>query len=279
MARLRATILGCGASPGVPRIGNDWGACDPNESRNRRTRCALLVERFDGQERPTRVLVDTGPDLRAQLLAANVDAIDGVVYTHAHADHLHGIDDLRAFWLNTRRLVDIYADDPTTERLIAAFRYCFETPPGAFYPPILKRHPMATDSPLTINGPGGPITLVPFAQRHGDIDSLGLRIGRLAYSCDVSGFPDESLPFVSDLDVWILDALRYDTHPSHLSVREALEWIDRMRPARAVLTHMHLDLDYRRLAAELPEGVEPAFDGMEIEFATDSHEWVQTNVP
>jgi len=264
MAKLRATILGCGSSPGVPRIGNDWGACDPNELRNRRTRCALLLERFDGGDLPTRVLVDTGPDIRAQLLAAKVDAIDGVVYTHHHADHLHGIDDLRAFWLNTRRLVDIYADGPTTARVFAAFRYCFEASPGSFYPPILKHHPMSVGVPLTITGPGGSITLTPFRQTHGDIDSLGLRIGRFAYSCDVSDIPKESMAFLDDLDTWVVDALRYKPHPSHFSLNEALEWINRIRPRQAVLTHMHLDLDYRRLIAELPTGVEPGYDGMEI---------------
>jgi phosphoribosyl 1,2-cyclic phosphate phosphodiesterase len=264
-ATLRASILGCGASPGVPRIGNDWGACDPNEPRNRRTRCALLLERHDGGARPTRVLVDTGPDIRAQLLAAGVGFVDAVIYTHPHADHLHGIDDLRAFWLATKRLVDVYSDATTKERLYEAFRYCFATPPGGAYPPILKHHPLTVGTPLTVNGAGGPLTMTPFRQMHGDIDSLGLRCGGLAYSCDISGLPEETLAYVAALDVWIVDALRYQPHPSHFSVSEAVDWIGRMKPGRAVLTHMHVDLDYATLARELPAGIEPAYDGMTIE--------------
>ena len=268
-ARLRATILGCGSSPGVPRIGNDWGACDPNEPRNRRTRCSLLLERFDGGERPTRILVDTGPDMRAQLNAANVGAIDAVIYTHSHADHLHGIDDLRAFWLNTRTLVNVYSDAFTKERIFEAFRYCFETPAGSFYPPILKHHEITPGTPLTINGAGGPLTVMPFRQVHGDIESLGLRAGGLAYSCDVSDLQDDALAHLAALDVWILDALRYKPHPSHFSVSEAVAWIERLKPRRALLTHMHIDLDYAKLASELPAGVEPAYDGLTVEVALD----------
>jgi phosphoribosyl 1,2-cyclic phosphate phosphodiesterase len=265
MARLLVTILGCSASPGVPRIGNDWGACDPAEPRNVRSRCALLIERFDGGERPTRILVDTGPDLRAQLLAARVDHLDGVLYTHHHADHTHGIDDLRAFFLNTRRLVDIYADAPTYERLFEAFAYCFRTAPGSFYPPILRRHPMAAGTPLTIAGAGGPVEMLPFRQTHGDIDSLGFRVGGIAYSCDISDLPAESLPAVGGLDVWIINALRYTPHPSHLTVEQSLAWIERLKPRRGVLTHLHSDLDYAALKRSLPANVEPAFDGMQIE--------------
>jgi phosphoribosyl 1,2-cyclic phosphate phosphodiesterase len=267
MARYRATALGCGSSPGVPRIGNDWGACDPTEPKNRRTRCSLLIERFDETNaEPTRVLVDTGPDVRSQLLAANVGRIDGVVYTHAHADHIHGIDDLRAFWLNTRTLVPVYSDRPTHGRLMEAFSYCFETPPGSFYQPILRHSLIEAGTAFTIDGPGGPISLMPFRQIHGDIETLGVRVAGLAYSCDVSALPDDALPALSGLDVWIVDALRYTAHPSHFSVSEALEWIERVKPARAILTHMHIDLDYQTLRRELPKSVEPAFDGMQISF-------------
>ncbi len=268
-ARLKATILGCGSSPGVPRIGNDWGACDPNEPRNRRTRCSLLLERYETGDTPTRVLVDTGPDMRTQLLAAQVDFIDAVIYTHSHADHTHGIDDLRAFWLSKRQLVPIYADEKTQAHLEGAFSYCFKTPPDSFYPPILKHHPIAADMPLTIDGAGGPLTLTPFRQIHGETDSMGLRIGALAYSCDVSDVPDASLPHLENLDVWIVDALRYSTHPSHFNVNEAIQWSKRFAVRRAVLTHMHIDLDYATLKRELPEGVEPAYDGMVIELPLD----------
>jgi phosphoribosyl 1,2-cyclic phosphate phosphodiesterase len=254
-ARLRIVVLGCGASPGVPRVGNDWGACDPAEPKNRRTRCSILIERHDGGPRPTRILVDTGPDLRAQLLAAHIKFIDAVVYTHAHADHLHGIDDLRAFWIESRKLVDIYADEPTQARLQQAFGYCFAAPRGSTYPPILRHHPLNVGEPLTITGAGGPLTVTPFRQKHGDIDSLGLRAGRFAYSCDISDLPDESLPYVDQLDVWMVDALRHRPHPSHFSVSDALRWIERTQARRAILTHMHSDLDYAGLLRELPPNV------------------------
>ena len=265
MSRLRVTILGCGASYGVPRIGNDWGACDPGEPRNRRTRCSLLIEQLGDGSRPTTILVDTGPEIRAQLLAANVRHVDAVLFTHAHADHIHGIDDLRSFWLDTRRLVDVYADRPTTDRLLDAFGYCFKTAPGRSYPPILRHHDMAAGKPLRIAGPGGAVEILPFRQIHGEIDSLGFRVGRLAYSCDVSDFPPETLPALGDLAVWIVDALRYKPHGSHLSVAETLAWIERMKPERAILTHMHNEVDYATLRRELPPGAEPAYDGMTIE--------------
>jgi phosphoribosyl 1,2-cyclic phosphate phosphodiesterase len=264
IGRLKVTVLGCGSSPGVPRIGNDWGACDPNEPKNRRLRCSILVERVD-RGGVTRLLVDTGPDVRAQLLTAGVNSLDGVVYTHSHADHTHGIDDLRAFWQNTGRLVDVYADAETMERLKTAFGYCFATAPGGSYPPILKHHPIAAGRPITIDGAGGQLTVMPFRQIHGDIDTLGLRVGGLAYSCDLSDLPDSSLPLLTDLEVWIVDALRHRPHPSHFSLREALTWIERVKPRRAILTHMHIDLDYATVKREVPPGIEPAYDGMQIE--------------
>ena len=265
-ARHRATILGCGASPGVPRIGNDWGACDPNEPRNRRTRCSLLLERFADDARPTRVLIDTSPDMRAQLLAADVDWIDAVVYTHAHADHVHGIDDLRAFWLQAKKRVPVYGDDPTVDHLLHAFAYCFTRSASGLYPAILEHHRIRSGTPLTIDGAGGPLTLMPFRQVHGDIDTLGVRVGSLAYSCDVSDVPPESLPRLADLDIWILDALRHTPHPSHLSVADATAWVDRLKPRRAIFTHMHGDLDYAALKRSLPPTIEPAYDGMTLDF-------------
>jgi phosphoribosyl 1,2-cyclic phosphate phosphodiesterase len=199
------------------------------------------------------------------LLAANVRRIDAVIYTHPHADHTHGIDDLRAFAMDTRRRVEVFADEATGQRLVEGFGYCFKAPRGSSYPPILELNRIAAGTPLVIDGPGGPIEVNPFRQVHGDISSMGLRFGGLAYSCDVSDFPPESLEAISGLDVWIIDALRYQPHPSHLSLSEALEWIRRMAPKRAVLTHMLNDLDYATLRRELPAGIEPGYDGMVID--------------
>jgi len=258
---LKVTILGCGTSGGVPRIGNEWGACDPNNPKNRRRRCALLVERA-GAEGVTRVLVDTPPDLREQLIDVGVGLLDGVLYTHDHADHCHGIDDLRMVAYNGRHRVDVYHDAATGQSLRTRFDYCFETPEGSEYPAVLSAHDVRPGELVRINGAGGVIEAVPFRQRHGGGETLGFRFGGLAYSPDVSDLPEESVPHLAGLDVWIIDALRYTGHPSHFSVEQALAWIERLQPKRAVLTHMHVDLDYETLAGQLPEGVEPAYDGM-----------------
>ncbi|WP_075216019.1 MBL fold metallo-hydrolase [Mongoliimonas terrestris] len=264
-AVLRFTILGCGSSPGVPRIGNDWGACDPREPKNRRRRASLLVERIRPDGARTVVVIDTGPDFRDQMLDADVSWADGVVYTHAHADHIHGIDDLRAFVLNRRRRVDVYADAVTMDRLMEGFGYCFRTPAGSSYPPICAAHTIKPWHSFSIDGPGGPIDLLPYDQAHGDIRSLGFRIGTLAYSSDVSAMPDESAPLLRDLDVLIVDALRYTPHPSHFSLDEALVLSQVLAPKRTILTHMHIDLDYNALMAKLPANVEPGYDGLVIE--------------
>ena len=261
----RFTVLGCGSSPGVPRIGGDWGVCDPENPKNRRRRCSLLAQRIAGPGRFTNVLVDTSPDLREQALSAGIGSLDGVLYTHPHADHIHGIDDLRGFVMNMQRRVNLYADRPTSERLRAGFGYCFETPPGSEYPPIARMHSIEAGTPVTIEGQGGALTALPVSQIHGRITSLAFRFGGLAYSPDASGFDAEAERLLANLDVWIVDALRPKPHPSHLSLSEALEWIARIKPKRAVLTHMHVDLDYETLRRELPENVEPAYDGMVIE--------------
>ncbi len=263
---LRLTILGCGTSGGVPRIGGNWGACDPDNPKNARLRSSLPVER-QGPAGRTTVLVDTSPDLRQQLLRAGVGWVDGVLYSHDHADHTHGIDDLRVIGFNGRRRVDVYADARTDAVLKQRFDYCFQTPPGSSYPPILNSHTIRPGQPIRIDGKGGAIEAMPFLQHHGDIDSLGFRFGDIAYSCDIKGLPEESMAHLRDLDVWILDALRYTSHPSHFSLQEALAAVARIKPRHAVLTHMHVDLDYETLKLELPEGVEPAFDGMVLETA------------
>lgn len=261
----RATILGCGSSGGVPRIGSMWGACDPSNPRNRRRRCGLLVERL-GRARHTTVLVDTSPDLREQLLSVRAEAIDGVLYTHDHADHTHGIDDLRMVAYAMKQRLNVWADQATHDSLEARFGYCFATAPGSSYPPILKAHTIFPPEPLSVEGPTGPVEAVPIVQDHGEIGSLGFRFGSLAYSPDISGVPDSSVPLLQGLDVWIVDALRFTPHPSHFSVKQALEWVARLRPKRAILMHMTADLDYEALKRELPAGVEPAYDGMTIEF-------------
>jgi len=262
----RLTILGSGSSGGVPRIGNHWGSCDPSNPKNRRRRCSALVQRFGDQGRTTNVLIDTSPDLREQLNGLRIGELDGVVFTHDHADHTHGIDDLRMIAFNMKRRVDVWFDTTTREKLTRRFDYCFVTPQGGSYPPILNAHDLVPPDPITIAGDGGSVTLTPIPQMHGDIGSLGFRVGDIAYSPDISDVPDSSLALLENLDVWIVDALRYIPHPSHFSVKQALAWIERVKPKRAILTHLHVDLDYAKLKRELPANVEPAFDGMEIAF-------------
>ncbi|MFC4625192.1 MBL fold metallo-hydrolase [Daeguia caeni] len=262
---MRFTILGCGSSPGVPRINGDWGNCDPSNPKNRRRRTSLLVERFDEAGKSTVVVIDTGPDFRAQMIDAEVRSLDAVVYTHSHADHIHGIDDLRTYVVENRRLMDVYANRDTRNRLYEAFGYCFETPPGSSYPPILCMHEIAAGTPFSIEGAGGAIRFVPFRQKHGDIESLGFRIGNVAYCTDVSDFPTESPQYARSADVLIIGALQYRRHPSHFSLEQALEWIEALAPKRAILTHMHVPLDYDTVMRETPDHVEPAYDGMRFE--------------
>jgi len=268
--RLRLTILGCGSSPGTPRITGDWGNCDPANPRNRRMRAAALVERIAANGARTTVVIDTGPDFREQMLLASVKRIDAVVYTHPHADHIHGIDDLRGYVLEQRHLIDIHADQPTMQRLQEAFGYCFETPPGSSYPPIVRPHLIDHARPVVIEGEGGPLALEPLPQIHGDIISLGFRAGALAYCPDISDFPDATVERLRGLEMLVIDALQYNTHPSHLSLGQALGWIETLAPKNAVLTHMHVPLDYAKVMAETPENVVPAYDGMAIEIPFES---------
>jgi phosphoribosyl 1,2-cyclic phosphate phosphodiesterase len=262
---LTFTILGCGSSMGVPRVALGWGACDPNNPKNRRRRCSLLVERANAQGLRTRVLVDCSPDLRMQLLDAEVDWIDGVLLTHEHADHTHGIDDLRPLFVHKRRRVDVYLDEATSLAMHARFGYCFATPPGSEYPPIATEKGLTAGETVTIEGQGGSIEGLPFLQDHGDIPSLGFRFGNLAYSADIKSLSPLSVAALSGLDIWIVDALRMTPHPSHFNLAEALEWIARIKPKRAILTNLHTDMDYASLRAQLPATVEPAYDGMRFQ--------------
>jgi phosphoribosyl 1,2-cyclic phosphate phosphodiesterase len=259
------TILGCGSSGGVPRIAGGWGACNPLNPRNRRRRCSALLRRSDtgGQ---TRVLIDTSPDLREQLLSAEADHLDAVIYTHEHADHTHGIDDLRAIVIASGKRIDTYFDQRTSDLLHGRFDYCFSTPLGSEYPPILNAKLIEPGQPMTVAGAGGEIGVLPFLVQHGRIEALGMRVGAMAYTPDLNAIPAESLDALSDLDLWIIDALRDKPHPSHLSVTEALDWISRLKPRRAVLTNLHTDLDYDALCKRLPAGVVPAHDGLVLGF-------------
>jgi phosphoribosyl 1,2-cyclic phosphate phosphodiesterase len=261
MGELRFTILGCGSSGGVPRLGGLWGECDPSNPRNTRRRCSMLIERESG-DGITRVLIDSSPDLRAQLLDAGIATLDAVVYTHSHADHVHGIDDLRMIVFNMRKRLPVWADGDTQNALYSRFGYAFVQPEDSPYPPILDMHTI--DGAFTIGGAGGEITLTPFQVRHGAIDALGFRIGDLAYLPDVVEIPEEVWPTLAGLDCWVLDALRRTPHPTHAHLDLALEWITRAAPRRAVLTNMHIDMDYATVAAETPAHVTPAFDGMVI---------------
>ena len=263
---LKVTILGCGSSGGVPRVSQGWGACDPAEPRNRRRRCALLVEQT-GPEGVTTVLIDTGPDLREQLIDAGVTRLDAVLYTHDHADHTHGIDDLRPLVLTMRRRIAVHADEITAGTLQDRFGYCFASPPGSDYPPIVDINLFAPHEPLTIGGPGGPITFMPVPVMHGaGYRAFGFRFNDIVYCPDINVLPaDSEIHFIA-ARLLVLDALRYTRHPTHLSVDEALAIIARFEPRQAVLTNLHSDLDYRTLAGRMPDGVVPAHDGLALHF-------------
>lgn len=258
----RFTILGCGSSGGVPRLGNVWGACDPTNPKNTRTRCSMLVERISPTG-TTRVLIDTSPDMRQQLLRTGISTLDGVIYTHQHADHVHGLDDLRQITFNRRAKLPVWANGDTTNSLITRFGYAFIQPEHSAYPAILELH--ALEGHTIIPGAGGNILFQSIRVKHGNIDALGFRIGGLAYLPDVEEIYEESWAYLDNLDWWVLDALRYQPHPTHAHLERSLEWIARAQPKQAVLTNMHIDLDYVTLDRETPPHVHPAYDGMVIE--------------
>ncbi len=257
------TVLGCGSSAGVPRPALGWGACNPNNPKNRRRRCSLLAER-EGPGGLTRVVIDTSPDLREQLIDADVDHLDAVFLTHEHADQTHGIDDLRSVVLHQRRRIPVYFNESTAKDVMLRFSYCFETPPGSDYPPILDRRSIEAGETETIAGKGGELAFEAFLLQHGNIPALGYRIGNAAYTPDVNDIPEQSWPALENLDLWIVDALRYAGHPSHFSLNDALSWIEKFKPRRAVLTNLHSDLDYDVLSKSLPPNVIPAYDGIRL---------------
>lgn len=256
---LEVVILGCGSSGGVPRGDGDWGACDPAEPRNARTRCSLLVRR-SGPDGVTSVLIDTSPDLRAQMLAAQVKHVDAVLYTHDHADQTHGVDDLRVFAMRARARIPAWMDAATRAALTHRFGYIFDSVQG--YPAILEARDLPPHGRAwAIDGPGGPIPVVTFDQAHGPIRSVGYRLGPVAYSPDVSDLDETALETVRGCGLWIVDALRYTPHPTHAHLDRTLDWIARAGVRRAVLTNLHIDMDYNALSAVVPPNVEVAFDG------------------
>jgi phosphoribosyl 1,2-cyclic phosphate phosphodiesterase len=253
---MKVTMLGCGPSTGVPAIGPDWGACDPGDPRNRRRRASLLIEC-----RGKTVLIDTTPDMREQLLDANIARLDAVVMTHAHADHLHGIDDLRSINRQIKQAIPLYAGATTLDEIRQRFGYTLQPiePGGFFFKPTVTPHTI--DGPFTAAG----LPVVPFGQDHGYSRTLGFRIGALGYSTDVVELDDAAFEALAGIELWIVDCLRYEPHPTHSHLAKTLAWIERVKPRRAVLTHMDRPLDYRELAAQLPPGIEPGQDGLVFE--------------
>ena len=249
---MRVTVLGCGTSGGVPVIGNYWGACDPENPKNRRSRVSVAVEEGD-----TRLLVDTSPDLRQQCLANGVDHVDGVLYTHDHADHTHGIDDLRIMAMRGRARVPVYADTGTLATLNRRFDYIFTSQEG--YPAICEGNEI--NGAFDVNG----VQVIPFEQEHGNVTSLGYRIGDFAYSTDVETLNETAFEVLEGVKVWIVTALRREPHPTHAHLDKSLEWIARVKPEKAYLSHMTWEMDYATLMDELPDGVEPAYDGLVID--------------
>jgi len=267
---IRAVILGCGSSGGVPRVGGDWGVCDPLEPKNQRTRCSLYIEYWEGEEMPpvqerTAILIDTSPDLREQFLNAKIKRIDALLYTHDHADQTHGIDDLRAIAYRMKQRIPTYMDRYTKEHVYKRFEYCFEMPDGRVHPPILDLQEIIKGGDaITINGAGGALYIDVLELSHGPTPVLGFIFdGKLAYTPDVWDIPDESQDALDGIDTWIVDALRYNSHPTHAHGDKALSWLARSKARKGILTNLHIDMDYGVLKAELFGRTIPAYDGME----------------
>lgn len=266
---IRVHVLGCGSSGGVPRIDGDWGSCDPNNPRNRRTRCSILLERASDLTQlesgvATRLLVDTSPDLRHQMLSVGVTSIDGVAFTHTHADQCHGIDDVRAFVYQRRAQLPAFASPETVADLNARFGYIFQTPEGSLYPPLLMMASVPSEGSFQVEGPGGTLQGSIFDVEHGDAPCSGFRFGPLAYTPDVNRLDDIARAHIRGASAWIVDALRPKPHPSHAHLAMTLDWIGEMEPTLGVLTNLHVDMDYESLVGTLPNGVRPAYDCLSI---------------
>jgi phosphoribosyl 1,2-cyclic phosphate phosphodiesterase len=257
---MRVTVLGCGGAGGVPLIGNDWGDCDPDESRNQRRRASILVE-----SNGARILVDTSPDMREQLIDANVSTLDAILFTHEHADHCHGIDDVRTLNRIGRHAIDAYAGARCLNVLRRRFDYVFTPPPveggkQVFFKPCLTAHEIAPGAMFAAAG----VDVLPFVQDHGFMTTLGFRFGDFAYSTDVVNLDEAAFAALAGVRVWLVGCLGYHPHPTHAHLDKVLAWIDRLKPERAILTHMTIGLDHGRLKSTLPKGVEPAHDGLVI---------------
>ena len=260
---MKLTILGCGGSGGVPTISQGWGACNPADDRNRRRRPAILVQSRE-KGIPVEILVDTPPDLRNQLLDVGIRRLDAVLYTHAHADHVHGLDDLREINRAMKTHLSVYATPYTLQQIVQRFQYAFITTPkdgavSALYKPVLRTEPIT--GPFRVHG----MTIVPFEQDHGFSTTLGFRFGNVAYSTDLVGLSEKAFTILTGIKVWIVSCFTTHKHQTHASLETVLQWVRRIRPQRTILTHMGPSLDYAALQACLPPAVEPAFDGMIIE--------------
>ncbi|MFP6742709.1 MAG: MBL fold metallo-hydrolase [Alphaproteobacteria bacterium] len=255
---MRVTILGCGPSGGVPLVGCDCPVCTSKQPRNRRSRPSIAVEQGD-----TRLLIDAGPDLREQLLASGLSRFDAVFLSHEHADHTNGMDDLRSINFQMGRPLDVYSSPKTLELVQQRFGYAFEPnlPDRGWYKPELVPRALSYE-PVTI----GDIEILPFSQDHGPLETLGFRFGDVAYSTDTNGLSESAFEALDGVGLWIVDCLRPGRNPMHAHLDLSLEWIARVKPKRAILTHMNHEFDYHDLAASLPEGVEPAYDGMVVEW-------------
>lgn len=256
---MKITVLGCGASSGVPLIGCVCPVCASTNPKNKRSRVSIVVE-----SATTRILVDTSPDLRHQALTNNIKEIDAVIYTHAHADHVHGIDDVRSFNYAKNAALDIYGDKETLKNLHERFSYCFLPPrpeKTGWFRPCLIANEIKASQKFTI----GDIEIAAFEQTHGKGKTLGLRFGKFAYSTDVNFLDEKALETLAGIDVWLVDCLRHSPAPTHAHLDLTLEWVAKIRPRQAYLTHMNHEFDYDELKAQLPENVSPAHDGLVVE--------------
>lgn len=252
---MKITILGCGASGGVPLITGEWGSCNPNNPKNRRRRASVLI-----QTNGKNILIDTSPDLRMQLLDAGIDNIDLVLYTHDHADHISGLDDLRQIYAKYRQPIPAYADHGSLTRLRKSFRYALVTL-DPLYPAFLEGREL--EDVIDFEG----IQIISYLQYHGHRSSFGFRIGDFAYSTDLVELPEESYDVLQGVKIWVVDCLRDEPHISHSNVEQTLKMIKKVKPEQAILTHMTHHLDYDDLNARTPSHVTPAYDGMILDLS------------